>query len=66
MKRLERLFTTGWFAVENEREGPLVMVRGEGVRVWDEAGKEYLEGMSGLWCASLGFANERLAAVVAA
>ncbi len=52
-------------AVENEREGPLVMVRGEGVRVWDETGKEYIEGMSGLWCAALGFANERLAAVAA-
>ena len=23
-------------------------------------GKEYIEGMAGLWCASLGFGNERL------
>ncbi len=52
-------------AEENEREGPLVVVRGEGVHVWDETGRQYLEGMSGLWCASLGFGNERLAAVAA-
>ena len=48
-------------AIENEREGALVMARGEGVYVWDETGKEYIEGMAGLWCVSLGFGNERLA-----
>ena len=48
-------------AIENEREGSLVMARGEGVHVWDETGKEYIEGMAGLWCVSLGFGNERLA-----
>jgi 4-aminobutyrate--pyruvate transaminase len=40
--------------------GPMVISRGEGVRVWDEAGKPYLESVAGLWCASLGFSNERL------
>jgi 4-aminobutyrate--pyruvate transaminase len=48
-------------AVENEALGPLVAIRGEGVYVYDETGKKYLDGMAGLWCASLGFANERLA-----
>jgi 4-aminobutyrate--pyruvate transaminase len=28
--------------------------------VWDDAGKEYIESVAGLWCASLGFDNERL------
>lgn len=46
--------------VTHERKGPFVIVRGEGVRVFDEAGKEYIEGMSGLWCASLGFSQPRL------
>ena len=41
--------------------GPLVVSRGKGVRVWDENGKEYIESVAGLWCASLGFDNERLA-----
>jgi 4-aminobutyrate--pyruvate transaminase len=45
-----------------EREGPLVIVRGDGVHVIDEHGNRYLEGMAGLWCASLGFSERRLAA----
>jgi 4-aminobutyrate--pyruvate transaminase len=44
-----------------EAEGPLVISRGEGVYVFDEQGNRYLEGMAGLWCASLGFSERRLA-----
>jgi 4-aminobutyrate---pyruvate transaminase len=44
-----------------EREGPLVIVGGDGVHVIDEHGKRYIEGMAGLWCASLGFSETRLA-----
>ncbi len=44
-----------------EQEGPLVVVRGDGVRVFDEHGNGYIEGMAGLWCASLGFSERRLA-----
>ncbi len=44
-----------------EKQGPLVIVRGEGVHVFDEHGKSYIEGMAGLWCASLGFSEKRLA-----
>jgi 4-aminobutyrate--pyruvate transaminase len=44
-----------------EREGPLVITRGEGVHVYGEDGKKYLEAMAGLWCASLGFSEKRLA-----
>jgi 4-aminobutyrate--pyruvate transaminase len=40
--------------------GPVVIARGKGVRVWDESGKEYIESVAGLWCAALGFDNERL------
>ncbi|MBM96936.1 MAG: aspartate aminotransferase family protein [Oceanospirillaceae bacterium] len=36
------------------------VVRGEGVYIYDDQGKQYLEGMSGLWCASLGFSNAEL------
>jgi len=43
-----------------EQEGPLVIVRGDGVHVVDEHGQRYLEGMAGLWCASLGFSERRL------
>jgi 4-aminobutyrate--pyruvate transaminase len=42
------------------KNGPLVIARGEGVHVWDDQGKEYIEAVAGLWCASLGFDNKRL------
>ena len=38
-------------------DGPLVIVRGDGVHVIDEHGRRYIEGMAGLWCASLGFSK---------
>jgi 4-aminobutyrate---pyruvate transaminase len=40
--------------------GPMVIERGEGIYVFDEAGNRYLEGMAGLWCVSLGFSERRL------
>src|SRR3954467_2138574 len=40
--------------------GPLVLERGQGVWVYDQAGKAYLEGMAGLWCTALGHGNEEL------
>lgn len=42
------------------KDGPLVINRGKGVRIYDDQGKEYIEAVAGLWCASLGFDNERL------
>ena len=41
--------------------GPMIISRGDGVRVYDDSGKDYIESVAGLWCASLGFSNERLA-----
>ena len=43
-----------------EKNGALVVVGGRGVHVTDEYGKEYIEGMAGLWCAALGFSEQRL------
>jgi 4-aminobutyrate--pyruvate transaminase len=40
--------------------GPLVLERGEGVWVYDSAGKGYIEGMAGLWCTALGYSNHEL------
>jgi 4-aminobutyrate--pyruvate transaminase len=45
-----------------EEKGPVIVTRGEGIRVFDDTGKAYIDAMAGLWCASLGFSNERLAA----
>ena len=41
-------------------KGPLVIEEGQGVWVTDVHGKKYIEGMSGLWCLSLGYGQERL------
>ncbi len=40
--------------------GPLVLEQARGIYVYDVDGKPYIEGMAGLWCASLGYGNEEL------
>ena len=40
--------------------GPLILERGKGVFVYDTEGKEYIEGMAGLWCTALGYGNDEL------
>lgn len=40
--------------------GPKVIESGRGVMVRDVEGKDYIEGMSGLWCISLGYGEKRL------
>ena len=44
-------------------QGPVVIQRGRGCYVYDDNGTEYLDTAAGLWCASLGYASERLARV---
>ena len=41
-------------------EGPRVMVRGQGVHLWDSDGKRYIDGMSGLWCTNIGYGRQEL------
>ncbi len=40
--------------------GPTVHDRAQGVYLWDNQGKQYLEGMAGLWCTALGYGEEEL------
>jgi 4-aminobutyrate--pyruvate transaminase len=40
--------------------GPHIMAKGDGVFVHDDAGNRFYEGMSGLWCTSLGFSEPEL------
>ena len=49
----------------HQAQGPVIMVRGEGVHVFDESGKEYIEAAGGMWCASLGFNEPALAEAAA-
>jgi 4-aminobutyrate--pyruvate transaminase len=45
----------------HEGAGPFIVNEGKGIYVYDDQGKEYIEGMAGLWCTSLGYGEERLA-----
>jgi putrescine aminotransferase len=43
------------------QKGARVIVRGEGIYVWDSEGKRILDGMSGLWCVNVGYGRKELA-----
>ena len=47
--------TTNFKAIEQ-----ITIERGEGCYVWDKDGKQYLEGLAGLWCTALGYGNQEL------
>jgi len=47
-------------AKKHEEVGPLLIDRGEGIYVFDNTGKRYIEAMSGLWSVGLGFSEKRL------
>ncbi|HXW31133.1 MAG TPA: aminotransferase, partial [Xanthobacteraceae bacterium] len=44
----------------HQRQGPLIVTHGRGVRVFDDQGRGYIEALAGLWCVSLGFNEPRL------
>lgn len=43
---------------------PLRIVRGEGVRFWDEEGTEYLDAVSGEWVVNLGYRHPKVVAAI--
>lgn len=47
-------------AQAHEGVGPLIIDRGEGIHVYDNNGKRYIEGMAGLWSVGVGFNEKRL------
>lgn len=44
----------------HEDSGPLIITRGNGVEVFDDQGKAYIEAMAGLWSVAVGFGEKRL------
>jgi 4-aminobutyrate--pyruvate transaminase len=48
-----------------DQVGPLMIERGKGVYVYDTAGRDYIEAMSGLWSTALGWGEDELADVAA-
>ena len=43
--------------------GAMMIVRAEGIYLYDDQGNQYIDGLAGLWCTSLGYANEEIAQV---
>jgi acetylornithine/N-succinyldiaminopimelate aminotransferase len=54
LDRAQKVFTP------NYRQAPVVLVRGEGSRVWDAEGKEYLDCIAGIATVALGHCNPAL------
>ena len=44
--------------------GARVMVKGEGIYLWDSEGKRSLDGMSGLWCVNVGYGRKSISDAV--
>jgi adenosylmethionine-8-amino-7-oxononanoate aminotransferase len=45
---------------------PVVLVHGEGSRVWDQEGNEYLDGLSGLFTVNVGYGRRAIGEAMAA
>lgn len=46
--------------------GARIIVRADGVWLWDSDGERLLDGMAGLWCVNIGYGRSELAEVAAA
>ncbi|WP_454689558.1 aspartate aminotransferase family protein [Achromobacter aloeverae] len=46
--------------IKHRSTGPRVIERGQGIYVYDDQGKQYIEGMAGLWSVAVGFGEQRL------
>ncbi|MCP5149602.1 MAG: aspartate aminotransferase family protein [Ectothiorhodospiraceae bacterium] len=42
-------------------EGSRIIVRAEGVHLWDSDGERMIDGMAGLWCVNIGYGRRELA-----
>ena len=62
-KDLEHLMHPTTNLKVHHEKGPAVHMRAEGVYLWDNQGRQYIEGLAGLWCTALGYGEEELARV---
>ncbi len=51
---------------DHEKNGPTVIVKGEGVRLEDNHGRRYIDGMAGLWCVNVGYGRTEIADAIRA
>ena len=43
------------------KKGARIIVKGEGVYIWDSEGHKIFDAMSGLWCVNVGYGRKELA-----
>ncbi|MCC6519255.1 MAG: aminotransferase class III-fold pyridoxal phosphate-dependent enzyme, partial [Tabrizicola sp.] len=48
-----------------EKEGSLVIARGEGCYLWDAEGRRYLDAVGGMWCTNVGLGRRDMAQAIA-
>src|ERR1700675_1541365 len=53
------------YVLQTYRRQPITLVRGQGVRLWDSEGREYIDLLSGIGVAALGHAHPGLARAIA-
>jgi putrescine aminotransferase len=54
-----------WPAFESADEGCLVITESDGAYVYDADGRRYLDGIAGMWCVNVGYANEKMVQAIA-
>jgi putrescine aminotransferase len=47
-----------------EREGSLVITRGQGCHLWDAQGRKYFDAVGGLWCTNIGLGRREMAQAI--
>jgi PLP-dependent transaminase len=66
LSELDRAHVVHPHAVVGRPSEPIVWVRGEGARLWDAEGNEYVDGTCGLWQCAVGHGRRELADAAAA
>jgi adenosylmethionine-8-amino-7-oxononanoate aminotransferase len=56
-------FQMGHMSSTNAR--PTILVRGEGSRVWDQEGKQYIDALAGLFCVNAGYGRREITNAIA-
>lgn len=55
-----------WAGVEGVGKDEYMRVNtGEGIYLWDSAGKRYIDGPGGMWCVQIGYGREEMAKAIA-
>lgn len=47
-----------------EKDGSLIMARGEGCYLWDVEGKRYFDAVGGMWCTNIGLGRAEMAKAI--